>query len=372
MDSTTIVIIILVVLIVAISIGFYYLLRQLQSFKRDESQDKSILLLQEQLTKLTQEFNSRMGEQNKMVQEQMQASNKTMQQQFAITSKSSQAISDAAQKELKAVTEKLTKLDDTNKRVESFAQQLQSLENILKNPKHRGVLGEYFLETILSNILPQKSYKMQYAFENGEIVDAAIFINKNYIVPIDAKFSLETFNKIQTEEDEDKRERLVKIFKQDLKERIDETSKYVRPEENTTTFAFMFIPAEGLYYNLLGLKVGTTASAKDIMQYAFSKNVIIVSPNSLFAYLQTVVEGLRRLEIQDSVEVIQKNVIKLQNHLNTYDEHVQKLGKHLGTTVNAYNNSYKEFKKIDKDVVKITGTESVIEPSLIDKPQDYD
>lgn len=356
---------------IGLIIGIFLISRKLDTFKKDDSQDKSILLLQKQISELTKELNTRLSEQNKAIREQMIESNKTIQQQFAISSKNLQAINRASSTVVKEVTEKLTKLDETNKQVVSFAQQLQSLENILKNPKQRGILGEYFLETLLGNILPPSSYKMQYKFKDGEIVDAAIFV-KDRIIPIDAKFSLENYNKIQKEKDKQKRQVLIKQFKLDLKSRIDETSKYIRPEEKTTDFAFMFIPAEGIYYNLLVYKVGSEISSKDLIEYAFSKRVIIVSPNSFFAYLQTVLQALNTLKVQSSVQEIIKNVRQLQRHINTYDENMQKLGKHLGTTVNTYNVSYKEFKKIDKDITKISGDKSSLQPMLLDKPQEFE
>lgn len=352
-------------------IGLFLITRKLDSFKKDQSQDQSIILLQKQISELTRELNSRLTEQNKTIREQMLESNKTIQQQFAISSRNLQAINRTSSKIVQEVTEKLTKLDETNKQVISFADQLQSLENILKNPKQRGILGEYFLETLLGNLLPPSQYKMQYKFKDGEVVDAAIFV-KDKIIPIDAKFSLENYNKIQEEKDKEKRKKLIKQFKMDLKARIDETSKYIRPEEKTCDFAFMFIPAEGVYYNLLVYKVGSEVSSKDLIEYAFSKRVIIVSPNSFFAYLQTVLQALKTLKVQESVQEIIKNVVKLQRHLVTFDQNMQKLGKHLGTTVNTYNASYKELKKVDKDITKISGGKGEIEPMLIDKPQEYE
>lgn len=361
----------IVLLAVALIVGFYMLLKQMQSLKKDTTQDKSIDLLQKQVGELTRELNERLREQSTVMREQMRDSNQTIQKQFAITTRNLQSVNESSAKIVKEVTEKLTKLDETNKQVINFADQLQSLEDILKNPKQRGVLGEYYLETLLGNVLPPSQYKMQYKFNDGEIVDAAIFVREK-IIPIDAKFSLENYNKIQNEKNKEARQKLIRQFKQDLKNRIDETSKYIRPEEKTTDFAFMFIPSEGIYYNLLVYKVGTDVSSKDLTEYAFSKRVIIVSPNSFFAYLQTVLQALNNLQVQEKVQDILKNVAMLQKHIITYDGNMQKLGKHLGTTVNSYNKSYKEFKKIDKDVVRITGEKSDIQPTLIDKPQEYD
>jgi len=204
---------------------------------------------------------------------------------------------------------------------------------------------------------------------DGEIVDAAIFV-RDKIVPIDAKFSLEKYNMIMEENDEARREELGKEFKRDIKNRIDETAKYIRPGEGTTDFAFMFIPAEGVFYDLLIYKVGAASiNAEDLLKYAFGKRVMIVSPTSFFAYLQTVIHGLKALKIEESVKDILDRVDKLGKHLLQYDEYMKKLGGHLGTTVNAYNAAYAELGKIDKDVAKLSGGEKQIETLEIEKPK---
>jgi len=333
--------------------------------------DNSTLLIEKQISNLTREFNERFSQQNQVLMDQLSNSNKTISQQFAISSKNLQGINDLNAKIMRDVSEKLTKLDDTNKQVVSFADQLNSLEKILKNPKQRGILGEYFLETLLGNLLAPTQFKMQYKFKDGEIVDAVIFI-KDTIIPIDAKFSLDNYNKIQEENDQTKREELIKQFKIDLKGRIDETSKYIRPSEKTVEFAFMFIPAEGIFYDLLVQRVGTGVNSKDLIEYAFSKKVIIVSPNSFFAYLQTVLQALKNMQVKESYEEILGNIDRLQKHIVKYDENMQKLGKQIGMTVNTYNSSYKEFKKIDKDITKISGGTEKIEPMLLERPKEFE
>ncbi|MDP2708941.1 MAG: DNA recombination protein RmuC [bacterium] len=267
------------------------------------------------------------------------------------------------------VTEKLTKLDETNKQVVNFSAQLQNLQDILKNPKQRGVLGEYFLEETLKNVLPPNSYRMQYPFKDGTIVDAVVFVNEK-IIPVDSKFSLENYEKILTCREAGEKEKLEKLFKQDLKLRIDETSKYIKPGENTMEFAFMFIPSEAIYYDLLINKVGAIEiNTRDLIEYAFKeRHVIIVSPTSFLAYLQTVLQGLRALQIEESAKDILSNVQKLNKHILSYEEFMKKLGVSMGATVNHYNNAYKELAKIDKDVVKIIDKDKSIEPLLIDKP----
>ncbi len=284
--------------------------------------------------------------------------------------KENRVAADQGSKILQKVTERLTKLDETNKQVVGFAEQLQSLENILQNPKQRGILGEYYLEELLKNVFSPHQYQMQYKFKNGDIVDAVIFARDKKIIPIDSKFSLENYNRIVEEKSSDKRKQLEKVFRQDLKNRIDETAKYVRPQENTLSFAFMFIPAEAIYYDLLVNKVGAIQSnTRALLEYAVrEKNVHIVSPTSFYAYLQTILQGLRALHIEQSAMEIRKEVEKLGRHLLAFDNYMQKLGKHLGTTCNTYETAYKELSKIDKDVVKITEGERKIEPLQIDKP----
>ncbi|MBI3115333.1 MAG: DNA recombination protein RmuC [Candidatus Kerfeldbacteria bacterium] len=271
---------------------------------------------------------------------------------------------------IKDVTERLTKLDETNRQVLDFSQQLQNLQDILKNPKQRGVLGEYYLESVMKNVLPPGTYKMQHKFKDGEIVDAIINV-KDKLIPVDSKFSLENYNRLLETRDPDRRAEIEKAFKQDLKFRIDETAKYVRPDEGTMDFAFMFIPSEAIYYDLLVNKVGDVKVAtQDLIEYAFrEKRVLIVSPTTFLAYLQTVLQGLRALQIEQSALEIRKRVEQLAKHLGSYDTYMQKLGNNLGTTVSMYNAAYKEFKKVDKDVVKIAEVESKIEPLELEKPQ---
>ena len=268
------------------------------------------------------------------------------------------------------VTQRLTKLDETNRRVVDVAEELKTLQNVLQNPKQRGVFGEYYLKSVLDNILPPKNYQMQYKFADGQIADAVVFLDNKQILAVDSKFSLENYNRMVGEKDKVRRAQLLDDVRKDLKGRIDETSKYIRPSENTMDFAFMFIPSESLYYDLLIGDVGTGSSARDLIEYAFrDKKVIIVSPTSFMAYLQTVMQGLRSLQIEEQAKEIQVRVGQLGRHISAYESFMQKLGSSLGTTVNHYNTAHKELKKIDKDVVKIADTDPSVEPLLIDKPQ---
>ncbi len=356
--------IIIIGIAVLVSVGFLiYKIKELAQPKDERLMFEYIEALRKEIrergTEDRKETQVKLDKLHERLAKGLEVSSQTIQKQFA---QSSKLITD--------VTEKLTKLDETNKQVLGFSEKMQSLENILKNPKQRGILGEYFLETLLGHVLQPNQYKMQYQFKSGEIVDAAIFF-KDKIIPIDAKFSLEKYNKIMEEKDEKRRAKLEKEFKLDIKNRIDETAKYIRPKEDTTDFAFMFIPAEGIYYNLLVYKVGSLEiNANDLIEYAFKKHVIIVSPTSFFAYLETVLQGLKALKMEESVKEIIKKVGDLGRHMQGYETYLQKMGNSLGTTVNMYNTAYKEFNKMDKDVYKITdGDEGgKAESILIDKP----
>ncbi len=263
------------------------------------------------------------------------------------------------------ITERLTRLDEGNKQVIGFAEGLQQLQDILKNPKQRGILGEYYLETLLKNILPPGGYEMQYGFPDGTIVDAAVFV-KDKVIPVDSKFSLENYNRMSEERDPARKKDLAKIFENDLKNRIVETAKYIQPENNTMDFAFMFIPHEAIYYDLLVGTVGTGDDVENLIQRAASKyRVIIVSPTSFLAYLQTVLQGLKAMQIEESAKEIRKRVDELGRHLASYEEYHNKLGTTLKTVVNHYNSASKELKKVDKDVMRIANTESALDPLVL-------
>jgi len=348
--NQTLIYIIFVVIIVGIGV-LLSIISGLKKKLETPQEDRGLKFLQDQIHELSRVVDRKMSESTEQMSNSMRA-------QFAESSKL-----------IRDVTAGLTKLDDTNKQVVSFADQLQNLQNILKNPKQRGILGEYYLETLLKNVLAPSQYQMQYGFKNGEIVDAAVFI-KDKIIPIDSKFSLENYNRLTEAGDETEKARLEKLFVNDLKLRITETAKYIRPEEGTMEFAFMFIPHEAIYYDLLINKIGAvTEDTENLIQRAAGKyKVIIVSPTSFLAYLQTVLQGLKAMQIEESAKQIRTNVENLQKHLKSYEEYHAKLGTTLGTVVNHYNNSSQEFKKVDKDILKITGESILEEMPKLNKP----
>ncbi len=339
-----------VVLVVANTLGIFVLNKKL-ALRKGEKDDSTAALLLQQLNELSRTVDLKLNESNKLMHDSVRT-------QFGESAKL-----------IREVTEGLTKLDETNRQVVSFADQLQSLENILKNPKQRGILGEYYLETLLKNCMPPGSFQMQYPFQDGTIVDAAVFV-KDKVIPVDSKFSLENYNRIVECRDDVERDRLEKVFVGDLKMRIQETAKYIQPSQGTMDFAFMFIPHEAIYYDLIVNKIGALKDdTESLIQRAASKyKVIIVSPTSFLAYLQTVLQGLKALQIEETAQQIVKRVEDLGKHLKAYEDYHSKLGNALGTAVNQYNFAGKELSKVDKDILRITGTSAGLETLTLERP----
>ena len=338
--------IVLIILLIALIFGFAF----------------AVVMMNKQISSLKDSMGEKIDKNNAQVQEsigkQLEQSNKQL-------SESNKVVAD--------ISARIATITETNKHVVSVADELKTLQNVLQNPKQRGVFGEFYLDSVLGNVLPPGAYQLQYKYKNSDTVDAVIFLDKGKILPVDSKFSLENYNRMIDAKDKTSRELYAKKVRDDLKIRIDETSKYIRPAEKTMDFAFMFIPSESLYYDVLMGSVGTSGSSeRDLVEYAFrDRKVIIVSPTSFMAYLQTVLQGLRSLQIEKEALAIQSRVAKLGNHITNFETYMQKLGGALGTTVSHYNTAYKSLAQIDKDVIKITSEgESTIEPKRLDKPQE--
>jgi DNA recombination protein RmuC len=363
--------ILLTILLLGLIAGIVVLYKKLQDSQKPKEGDQNLfMMLQQQIQELNKTVDTKMSETHKAMGETQQSLNKTIQEQFGQNTKLMQGITGQSNKMIADITEKVTSLEKTNQQVMGFSEQLSNLEKVLTSQKRRGNLGEAGLQLVLENILPPTSFQLQYRFEDGDIVDAGIF-TKDGIICVDAKFSLENYQRVIDAIDEKQKEILEKEFKNDLKKRIDETSKYIKPKEGTLDFAFMFIPSEAIYYDLLVNDVGAVrVNTQNLIDYAFrEKKVIIVSPTTFAAYLQTVLQGLRALKIEESAKEIRKNVEKLGKHILAYEDYMKKLGTSMGTTVNHYNTAYKELAKVEKDVTKITGEEKEMEPILLDRPR---
>lgn len=348
------------ILLLITLVGLFLMYRKLQEHnKPKEGEQNMFMLLQQQMQELNKTMDQKLTDTHKVLGENQLNINKTMQSQFA---QSSKIITD--------ITEKLTSLDKTNQQVIGFSEQLSNLEKVLKSQKQRGNLGEAGLKMVLENMMPPGSFQLQYEFPDGDTVDALI-MTKEGNIPVDAKFSLENYQRLIDLVDESQREKLETEFKNDLKKRIDETAKYIKPKDGTLEFAFMFIPSEAIYYDLLVNEVGAVkVNTRNLIDYAFNtRKVVIVSPTTFAAYLQTVLQGLRAFKIEEGAKEIKKNVEVLGKHLLAYEDYMKKLGNSMTTTVNSYNTAYKELGKIDKDVIRVIGGERGIEPELLDKPR---
>lgn len=349
-------------LIVVLLLANLALLAYLLWGKKSPADPQGLMLIQGQVQELARALDQKLGEGTNRMFESM----KTQSDQSRVLMST---ISKQVSEQLMEVVKGVSETKESTKQVFTIAEQLQNLEKVLKHQKQRGNLGEASLELILSNILPPGSYKMQYEFAGGETVDAVI-VTKEGMIPIDAKFSLDNYQRLVNAIDDKQREELEKQFKNDLKLRIDECAKYVRPKDGTLPFAFMYIPAEAIYYDLLINEVGSVkVNTRNLIDYAYNeKKVIIVSPTTFAAYLQSVLYGFKAFKIEETAKDIAKNVEALGRHLNAYQDYYKRLGNALSTTVNHFNAGSKELGKIDKDVLRITGESAELDSPLLERP----
>lgn len=355
-------IIIVLGLLIIIGILLYVLFRKDPEPEKDASSE-NLLLLQQQLQDLTKTVDQKLADTNKVMQENAAS-------QFRESKALIQEINKEVNEQLRSVVKGVTEVGESSKQVFTVAEQLQNLEKVLKHQKQRGNLGEASLQLALENMMPAGAYKLQHSFTGGDIVDAVIE-TKDGLIPIDAKFSLDNYRRLVDANTDEEKERLEKEFKNDLKKRIDETAKYIRPKDGTLPFAFMYIPAEAIYYDLLINEVGSVkVNTRSLIDYAYKdKNVIIVSPTTFAAYLQSVLYGFRAFKIEESAKQIGTQVEQLGRHLAAYETYFTKVGNSLSTTVNHYNAAQKELGKIDKDVTKITGESLEVDTVLIERPE---
>ncbi len=239
------------------------------------------------------------------------------------------------------VKETLGQVTAATNRIAELGKDITTLQGILQAGLKRGAFGEILLENLLAQILPPKFYKMQYYFNDREHVDAAILLGDR-VLPIDSKFPLEGFEADGASS---------AAFARSVRGRIDETAKYIRPAEHTLAFAMLYVPAENIYYDVI--------NNPDLFQYAMQRHVIPVSPNSMFAYLQVVVYGLRGLEIEEHARVILEQLSSVQMALGQVQEQYDKLGTHIAHTQSAHADL---GKKVDKVAGQLAGLASVTLP----------
>ncbi|MBD3300676.1 MAG: DNA recombination protein RmuC [Candidatus Moranbacteria bacterium] len=348
------ILVIIMIFVAGLFFIIYFFNSKIKELKKSQlgnkDQENMFIIINE----LRKEIRQNQGENRKELESKLNLIRQTLDRGMDFSFKSIKNQFQESKRLIEQTSQRISRFEQTNQKIAGFAEQLQSLESFLKNPKQRGILGEYYLESILKNVFNPEQFELQYKFKDGSIVDAVIFY-QDKILPIDSKFSMENYNKMIEEKDTLRKKNLEKNIINDIKKRINETAKYIKINEGTFDFAFMFIPSESVYYDLISAKVGIIRETKEnIINYAHKKNVVLVSPSSFYAYLQTILHGLKLIQMKESMSVFRKNIDKLDRHLKNYENHFLKIGTHLTTTVNAYNNSSKEFKKIDKDLYKIS------------------
>jgi DNA recombination protein RmuC len=239
----------------------------------------------------------------------------------------------------------LGKLHEATQRVVEVGRDIQGLEQILKSPKVRGGLGETLLAELLGQMLPREHYHLQYGFKSGEKVDAAIAIGGR-LVSVDAKFPLENFRRMVGEPDEERRRAMRRAFGRDVKNRVEEIAKkYILPDEDTFDFALMYVPAENVYYEMI--VKDDAGEEESIGAYALSRRVVPVSPNSLYAYLQVIILGLRGLQIEANARAIQNDLARLGGHLDKVKEHFTKLGTHLKNAQAQFGDAERDLNRLE-------------------------
>jgi len=248
---------------------------------------------------------------------------------------------------LKDLSTQLGQLQGANQRIIELGTNIKSLQQILASPKLRGGLGEWSLENILSAILPAGSFSLQYTFKDGKKVDGLVQMPK-YSVPIDAKFPLSNFEKLQQAQNDSEKQKTRRDFLKDVRIHIDKIStSYIKPDEGTLDFAIMFMPAENIYYEAM---VKNSDDNLNIQDYALSKKVFPVSPNLLYIYLMTIVMGLHGLQIEKQAAEIRQNLNTLKNSFGDFISTWDTLGGHLRHSYEKYDEGQK---KLDKFVMQL-------------------
>lgn len=299
--------------------AFLLLQQQIDSLRDQVSRslDSNVHLVQQQLTSLSSQVTSNLNSVVGQVNQQMGTGMNLLQ-------KAGQHFSDRVQE----VSTRLAQLDESNKRILEVGKSLASLQELLRAPKIRGGLGEFLLGDLLAQIMPGEYFTLQYAFKSGDRVDAVIRLSQG-LVPVDAKFPLENFQKYMSSQEESARKNFFKLFSTDVKKHVEGIShKYILPQEGTCDFALMYIPAENVYYEAF-IKDEAFVEGKGLREYTYAKHVIPVSPNSFYAYLQTILLGLRGLKIEESAREMIHHLTALRGQLIRFQDEFRKLGKHL-------------------------------------------
>jgi DNA recombination protein RmuC len=357
-------------LIVAVVVVLFLLIelrwkKRLEEIKTASSSQPMWALMQQQIEQLRGQMGDGLNKNISLLTEQLRAINEQVNQQLHLVNQQLQNSSgqigqrlDSAREVISKVSEKLGELSKTSEQIHEVGKNIATLQEILRPPKLRGGLGEQFLGELLSQILPSEFFTLQYTFLSGERVDAVVKIGEK-LVPIDSKFPLDNFKRVIECKTDEERKTCQKIFYRDIKKHIDDiASKYILPQEGTYDFALLYIPAENVYYETI-TKDESFGDEKGILNYALTKRVIPVSPNSFYAYLQVIILGLKGLQIEKGALKIQALLSGLKKEIGGFQEDFQLVGKHL---TNALNKFEEARRRLDKFSFKLDQIES--QPSL--------
>ena len=310
----------------------------------------------QQLAQVTNQVNSQLGQ----VSVQVNTRLGEVTQQLQKSTGDLNTRLDKAATVIQDVTKNLGSLGEATKRVFDVGKDIASLQEILRSPKLRGGLGELFLGDLLAQILPPAHFSLQHRFKSGEAVDAVIRLGQN-LVPVDAKFPLENFRRVIEVSSEEERKAAKRKFLADVKKHVDAISgKYILPDEGTFDFALMYIPAENVYYELI-IKDEAMDSDKGLLNYSFAKRVIPVSPNSFYAYLQTILLGLKGLHIEERAQEILTNLARLSGDFRKFREEFDTVGKHITNTKSRYDDADKRLEKFSDKLESLSEASPAIE-----------
>jgi DNA recombination protein RmuC len=346
-------------------VGWFFLSR-FEALLRDKKEDQSLLLMQQQIDQLRVQLSQALNNHTQLVQQQLGQVlgnvNERLKENGEILERTQQNLGerlDNAARVVGSVQKSLGGLEEANRKIYEVGKDIASLQEILRAPKLRGGLGEFFLEDLLAQILPTHHFAIQHAFKSGERVDAVIKLGGS-LVPVDSKFPLENFKRILEAANDDERTRTKRQFISDVKKHVDAIAgKYILPDEGTYDFALMYIPAENVYYETI-IK-DDSEGERNLSQYALSKRVIPVSPNSFYAYLQAIVLGLKGMKIEERAKEIIQYLSRLGGDFAKFREDFGLLGKHLGHAQSSYQTTEKRLEQFGQRLLSADANQEFVE-----------
>jgi DNA recombination protein RmuC len=346
-------------------VGWFFLSR-FEALLREKKEDQSLLLMQQQIDQLRVQLSQALDNNTQLVQQQLGQVlgnvNERLKENGEILERTQQNLGerlDNAARVVGSVQKSLGGLEEANRKIYEVGKDIASLQEILRAPKLRGGLGEFFLEDLLAQILPTHHFAIQHAFKSGERVEAVIKLGGS-LVPVDSKFPLENFKRILEAANDDERTRNKRQFINDVKKHVDAIAgKYILPDEGTYDFALMYIPAENVYYETI-IKDGSEEE-KNLSQYALSKRVIPVSPNSFYAYLQAIVLGLKGMKVEERAKEIIQYLSRLRGDFGKFRDDFGLLGKHLGHAQSSYQTTEKRLEQFGQRILSADANQEFVE-----------